>query len=353
MSCRRPEAGASPRALRRLVRESRVDLVIPTIDRHVQALSDARAPVPRQGLPAGRTRHQRSAATSTGSPRRCAVTACVAPATYPVRRAAAGVDEIFCSTRAVRAGSGAGRGRERARAAGPPSRRRDAGAAQWMAVWQTMQGVPISDFTLARVPARAGDPLSERVAARPNGPRQHLRAARLLRRRQHPERRHVAVVAGQDRGRATASWRSAGRPSRPSPRAPRAPSGVDVKEDADGRPHVTEINAGRFFMAMTAFRSRPQAPHRAHVRAPGAEGARVDFGETYDAVDDYYMVRDMDIEPGVFHADDFFDGVHDASSAAQFTVRPARTGKELRPWVWIRLTRTRTYEVTIQARRRR
>jgi hypothetical protein len=30
-------------ALRRLIRKSRVDVVVPTIDRHVQALSDARA----------------------------------------------------------------------------------------------------------------------------------------------------------------------------------------------------------------------------------------------------------------------------------------------------------------------
>jgi len=41
-------------------------------------------------------------------------------------------------------------------------------------------------------------------------------------------------------------------------------------------------------------------------------------------VPDYYMVRDMDIEPGVFHADEFFDGVPDAITDTQFTVRPSR-----------------------------
>ena len=101
---------------------------------------------------------------------------------------------------------------------------------------------------------------------------------------------------------------------------------VDVKEDADGRPHVTEINAGRFFMAMTAF-DRVLKHNIALTYVRLALGERVDYGETYDAVDDYYMVRDMDSEPGVFHGDDFFDGVHDVSGAAQFTVRPMRSAR--------------------------
>jgi carbamoyl-phosphate synthase large subunit len=76
---------------------------------------------------------------------------------------------------------------------------------------------------------------------------------------------------------------------------------VDVKEDADGHPHVTEINAGRFFMAMTAF-DRVLKHHIALTYVRLALGERVDLGEAYDAVDDYYMVRDMTSAP-VFHAD--------------------------------------------------
>ena len=81
-------------------------------------------------------------------------------------------------------------------------------------------------------------------------------------------------------------------------------------------------------MAMTAF-DRVLKHNIALTYVRLALGERVDFGEAYDAVEDYYMVRDMDTEPGVFHADDFFDGVHDASGAMQFTVRPTGIGKEL------------------------
>jgi len=34
--------------------------------------------------------------------------------------------------------------------------------------------------------------------------------------------------------------------------------------------------------------------------------------ETYDVVEDHYMVRDLDTPPGVFPAEAFFDGILDA-----------------------------------------
>jgi len=45
-----------------------------------------------------------------------------------------------------------------------------------------------------------------------------------------------------------------------------------------------------------------------------ARGARVELGETYDAVDDYYMARDLDVEPAIFHADDVFDGIEEVGA---------------------------------------
>jgi carbamoyl-phosphate synthase large subunit len=83
---------------------------------------------------------------------------------------------------------------------------------------------------------------------------------------------------------------------------------IDVKEDAAGRPHVTEINAGRFFMAMTAFDS--VLKHNmalTYVRL--ALGQDVGLHEAYDVVEDYYLVRDLDTRPGIFHADDLFEGI--------------------------------------------
>ena len=189
-----------------------------------------------------------------------------------------------------------------------------------MAVWETMQGVPASAFTLAEyLPGREILCQSvwdrgrmvlantfERLAyfGADNIPSGVTSLSSLAKTVVEPAvvevcRAAIAAVA---------------------PGASGAFS-VDVKEDVDGRPQVTEINAGRFFMAMTAF-DRVLKHNIALTYVRLALGERVNFGEVYDAVDDYYMVRDMDAEPGVFHADDFFHEVHEVSGATQFTIRP-------------------------------
>lgn len=83
---------------------------------------------------------------------------------------------------------------------------------------------------------------------------------------------------------------------------------VDLKEDRRGVPCVTEINAGRFFIGMTAFDhvGKHNMP-LTFVRL--ALGEPVALREEYDAVDGYYLVRDLDTLPGVFHADELFDGI--------------------------------------------
>ena len=83
---------------------------------------------------------------------------------------------------------------------------------------------------------------------------------------------------------------------------------VDLKEDRRGVPCITEINAGRFFIGMTAF------DHVGKYNMPAtyvrlALGEPVGFREEYDAVADYYLVRDLDTLPGVFHADELFEGI--------------------------------------------
>ena len=308
----------SPRfvpALCQLVDEADVDLIIPTIDRHVQALSDARAHLRgRIFLPTARViarcrdKHRLAVALLRHGVR--------APATYPVREPG-GVDEIFarlghpnrvwCRPRTGTCARGGG-------AVSTPDQAR-----RWMAMWETMQGIPISAFTLSEyLPGREILCQSlwhrgrmvltntfERLAyfGVDNIPSGVTSLSSLAKTVVEPGvvdvcRRAIRAVA---------------------PGASGAFS-VDVKEDAAGRPHVTEINAGRFFMAMTAFdRVLKHNMALAYVRL--ARGERVDFGDAYDAVDGYYMVRDMDTEPGVFHADEFFDDVHHPGGAAQFTVR--------------------------------
>jgi carbamoyl-phosphate synthase large subunit len=83
---------------------------------------------------------------------------------------------------------------------------------------------------------------------------------------------------------------------------------VDLKENRHGVPCVTEINAGRFFIGMTAFDH--VGKHNMPVTfARLALGEPVPLRDEYDAVDGYYLVRDLDTLPGVFHADELFDGI--------------------------------------------
>jgi carbamoyl-phosphate synthase large subunit len=99
---------------------------------------------------------------------------------------------------------------------------------------------------------------------------------------------------------------------------------IDVKEDEDGRPHITEINAGRFFTAMTAFdRVLKHRMVLTFVRL--ALGEPPAFREEYDAVDGYYMVRDIDVAPGIVHASDLFEGIERSQTR----------------WAWTRSRRTR------------
>jgi hypothetical protein len=297
------------RLLRRLVRAWQVDLVVPTSDRHVQALSDARRDLgPAVFLPAARViaicRDKLRLALRL---RRRGVPA---PETYPVRGPDS-VERIFARmahpTRLwcrPRTGTCARGG---AAVATPAEARR------WMAVWETMQGVPASEFTLCEyLPGREilcqsvwrrGDVVLvntfERLAyfGTDNIPSGVTSLSSLAKTVVEPGvvdvcRRAIRAVA---------------------PHASGAFS-VDVKEDGAGRPRVTEINAGRFFMAMTAFdHVLKHSIALTYVRV--ARGEHVDIGQPYDAVEGHYMVRDMDTEPGVFRADELFEGLTDMSSA--------------------------------------
>jgi hypothetical protein len=49
-----------------------------------------------------------------------------------------------------------------------------------------------------------------------------------------------------------------------------------------------------------------------------ALGEPVGLREEYDAVDDYYLVRDLDTRPGVFHADELFEGIETLPEATEW-----------------------------------
>jgi carbamoyl-phosphate synthase large subunit len=85
---------------------------------------------------------------------------------------------------------------------------------------------------------------------------------------------------------------------------------IDLKEDATGRPCVTEINAGRFCM-ITPFFDTTGRHNMAATYVRLARGETVTIPEPYDVAEDWYMVRDLDTLPGIFHGEDLFAGIED------------------------------------------
>jgi len=81
---------------------------------------------------------------------------------------------------------------------------------------------------------------------------------------------------------------------------------VDLKENADGVPCVTEVNAGRVVMGMTTIGSIG-AHNLAACYVRLALGETLAIADPYDCPPDYYIVRDLDSAAGVFHADDIVD----------------------------------------------
>jgi carbamoylphosphate synthase large subunit len=78
---------------------------------------------------------------------------------------------------------------------------------------------------------------------------------------------------------------------------------IDLKENGDGIPCITEINAGRFFIGMTALDHVGKHNMSAcFVRLALGEELAID--DPYDCPPDYYLIRDLDTPPGVFHADE-------------------------------------------------
>ncbi len=301
----RPDARVFVRVLRAIIADARIDLVLPTSDRHVQALSHGRkALTGKVFLPAAGvvdlcadkyrlTRFLRR--HGLPAPRTLAVTGLDGIKRLFDRL---GERRLWCRPRTGTCARGGG-------AVSSPEEAR-----RWILLWRTMRGLPVRSFTLAEyLPGREILCQSvwhhgrmvlantfERLAyfGTDNIPSGVTSLSSLAKTVIEPGvvdlcRRAVQAVA---------------------PAACGAFS-IDVKEDAAGRPYITEINAGRFFMAMTAF-DRVLKHNMALTYVRLALGAPVGFRDEYDTVEDYYMVRDLDSEPAIFHADEVFEGIDEA-----------------------------------------
>jgi glutathione synthase/RimK-type ligase-like ATP-grasp enzyme len=293
-------------ALRRVIDSEHIHLVIPTGDADVKALSDARRRlVGRLFLPARavvdlcRDKYE---LTRFLADRRLPV-----PETYPVKGLKS-VDRIF--TRFGPRRPLWCRARTGSRSLGAAPVTSPAQARAWMEQWAELRGVPVQAFTLSEyLPGRdflcqsvwhqGGMVLCstfERLAYfggenSPSGVSSLSSLAKTVVDQRVVEicRRVVTAVA---------------------PGAAGAFS-IDLKENSAATPCVTEINAGRFFIGMTAFDSvlKHNMP-LTFVRV--ALGEPLELREEYDVVDDHYLVRDLDTLPGVFHSDDLFDGIETA-----------------------------------------
>jgi carbamoyl-phosphate synthase large subunit len=85
---------------------------------------------------------------------------------------------------------------------------------------------------------------------------------------------------------------------------------IDLRADADGVPNITEINAGRFAM-ITSFYDLTGRHNMAATCLRLARGERVDIAQPYEALEDYYLVRDLDTLPGIHHSDALFEGIEE------------------------------------------
>jgi len=300
-----PAQRAFVRRLLELLETERVDLVVPTSDRDVRALSRHRRQLgrrlflPRAGVVAlGQDKYALS--------RRLAGRGVPAPATFAVRSLASvpaimrrlpGRGLAWCR---VRRGSGA---------YGAAPVRSAAQARAWIAYWSTMRGVPVRDFTLGEyLPGRD-------FACQMLWDRGRLVLAKTFER--------LSYYGGGARAGAVSSV-AALAASTAAPRVvevcaaavralDRAMSGLcclDLKENTAGVPCVTEINVGRFSLS-TGIYDLVGKHNMAGAYLRLALGEPVDLGEPYDAAPDHYLVRDVDTLPAIVHADELFEGIID------------------------------------------
>src|SRR5262249_35947868 len=101
---------------------------------------------------------------------------------------------------------------------------------------------------------------------------------------------------------------------------------VDLKENASGVPCVTEINAGRFSSATNIF-DLVGEHNMVSTFVRLARGESIKLRDPYDAVVDWYMLRDIDAPPRIFHASEFFDNVRDTWPAIDSTPGPIPKAK--------------------------
>jgi carbamoyl-phosphate synthase large subunit len=307
------DAAAGQAALRQLLADAQIELVMPGNDRDARALAAMRELMPstvRLFLPALRTIDlcQDKAGLSAflrarGIP---------APRTYALSDLASLVQAwqeldpkelAWCRIRRGFASRGALQVRDCEQ------------ARSWISYWHTMRGVPVADFTLCEyLPGR--DFNVQALCSKGT-----LVLIKMCERLSYLNADHHPSGMASTPAVAKTVWEAAAiETCRAALRAidPEA-SGVfslDLKEDENGAACITEINAGRFCMITNIhdFTGRYNMA-ATYVKLAFDEPSGID--DPYDAAGEHYLVRDLDTLPTILPADALFDGVERVQGARE------------------------------------
>ena len=178
-------------------------------------------------------------------------------------------------------------------------------ARAWITQWRDLRGIKVSDFTIGEyLPGRhfmvqslwrhgqllrvqAIEILSYFAAG--NNPSGVFSLATLAKTVAAPEAVDVALRA-----------------LRAIEQRPSGAYFAELKESADGVPCITEINAGRFPAGVTALLAIG-SDNMVAMFAAAALGKEIKVVDPLRAAQEYYLVRDIDVLPGIFSASDLLE----------------------------------------------
>ena len=289
--------------LRWIIKTERLDLIIPTVDSDVESLSRARKTLGEYLFLPGESVLEvcRDKYRLISLLRRNGIDA---PETYPVRDLK-NVNRIFQQLKGgrplwcrVRRGAGS---------LGALPVQTAEQARSWIRYWKEMRGVPVASFLL-----------SEYLPGRDFGCQSVWKDGRLVLIKTYERLSYLGMGSQPSRFSSVAALAKTVFESKVVDTCVRAiklldarASGVfsiDLKEDVRGIPCITEVGVGRFTSATNIF-DMVGKHNMARTFVQLAQGKRIRIEDSYDATPDWYMMRDLDGPPRIFHASQFADNV--------------------------------------------
>ena len=293
-----------PRALRGILMAERVDLLIPSNDADALRISKLRDPLPCRTFLPRKTVIERcqDKYALTVFLRGCGIPA---PVTYPILELKQ-VEALFRRLKAhsqlwcrIRGGTGS---------FGAIPVKNPEQVRSWIRYWEDMRGIRPGSFTLSEyLPGRDFcvqslwkngtlilTKMAERITYIDSGSPSGVSSTPALAKTAFEP--HVIEVC-------TKAIRAL------DPKA----SGIfflDIKESVDGKPCITEINAGRF-ATITNIHDLTGKYNMAELYVRLALGEKVKLREAYDFAEDYYLVRSVDTLPVVIPGEALFEGIED------------------------------------------